>query len=198
MKKGQNFNHPKKDSMIKVQPIVSLDKIQEIKKMLEDSPRDHCLFTMGINTNLRASDLLQIKVDMVKGKKAGQDIEIKEKKTGKLRRITLNKSVIRVIRELIGSTDYKENDFLFKSQRGAVLTVPAVSQKVKTWCRKAKLKGNFASHTLRKTWGYHQRVTFKRGLPELVLCFNHSTQKQTLDYLCIQAEELKEIYMNDL
>ena len=198
MKKGQNYNRPKKGSMIKVQPIVSLDKIQEIKKMLEENPRDHCLFTMGINTNLRASDLLQIKVAMVKGKKPGQDIEIKEKKTGKLRRITLNKSVIRAIRELVVFTDYAEDDFLFKSQRSSALTVPAVSQKVKTWCKKVKLKGNYASHTLRKTWGYHQRVTFKRGLPELVLCFNHSTQRQTLDYLCIQAEELKEIYMNDI
>jgi hypothetical protein len=25
--------------------------------------------------------------------------------------------------------------------------------------------------------------------------FNHSTQKQTLDYLCIQPEEIKEAYL---
>jgi hypothetical protein len=28
--------------------------------------------------------------------------------------------------------------------------------------------------------------------------FNHSTQKQTLDYLCVQPEEIKDIYLNEL
>jgi hypothetical protein len=29
----------------------------------------------------------------------------------------------------------------------------------------------------------------------LMVMFNHSTQRQTLDYLCIQAEEIKDAYM---
>ena len=40
-----------------------------------------------------------------------------------------------------------------------MLTEPTVNQKVKSWCRTINLKGNFGSHSLRKTWGYHQRVT---------------------------------------
>ena len=31
--------------------------------------------------------------------------------------------------------------------------------------------------TLRKTFGYHQRVTFGAGIPELMEMFNHSNQK---------------------
>lgn len=31
--------------------------------------------------------------------------------------------------------------------------------------------------------------------PELMVMFNHNTQRQTLDYLCIQAEEIKDAYM---
>ena len=54
-----NPNHPKKGSSIKVDPIKSLKDIKAIKKLLHDKPRDLCLFTLGINTNLRASDLLQ-------------------------------------------------------------------------------------------------------------------------------------------
>ena len=69
---------------------------------------------------------------------------------------------------------------------------------VKKWCRKINLKGNYGSHTLRKTWGYHQRVTFNVGIPVLMECFNHSTQKQTLDYLCVQPEEIKSVYANEL
>ena len=60
------------------------------------------------------------------------------------------------------------------------------------------LKGNYGSHTLRKTFGYHQRVTFGRGIPELMVVFNHSSQRETLSYLCIQPEEVKSIYLNEL
>ena len=31
-----------------------------------------------------------------------------------------------------------------------------------------------------------------------MVCFNHSTQKQKLDYLCVQSEETKEVYENQL
>ena len=49
-----------------------------------------------------------------------------------------------------------------------------------------------------ETMGYHQRVTHGSGLPELMVIFNHSSQKQTLDYLCVQPEEVKDIYLNEL
>jgi hypothetical protein len=52
--------------------------------------------------------------------------------------------------------------------------------------------------TLRKTFGYHQRVTFNVGVPELMVAFNHSSQRETLEYLCIQPEEVRSIYMNEL
>jgi hypothetical protein len=64
--------------------------------------------------------------------------------------------------------------------------------------RAINLKGNYGSHSLRKTFGYHQRVTFGRGIPELMVVFNHSTQRQTLEYLCIQPEEVKSLYLNEL
>jgi hypothetical protein len=76
--------------------------------------------------------------------------------------------------------------------------VPSVHSLVKSWCRAINLKGNFGSHSLRKTWGYHQRVTFGVDIPRLMVCFNHSTQRQTLDYLCIQPEEIKGVYENEL
>jgi len=50
--------------------------------------------------------------------------------------------------------------------------------------------------SLRKTWGFHQRVSFGTDLPTLMVCFNHSTQKQTLDYLCVQPEEIRNVYEN--
>jgi integrase len=198
MKKAGNYNRPQKGSSIKVEPIKRLKDIETIKKLLSDKPRDLALFVVGINTNLRASDLLRIKASMVRGLKPGDSFELKEKKTGKSRRITLNKTCIETIQKLLASYPYMDTDFLFRSQRRAILTVSSVHNLVKSWCKAIHLKGNFGSHTLRKTWGYHQRVTFGVDLPRLMHCFNHSTQKQTFEYLCIQPEEIKDFYQNEL
>jgi integrase len=197
MQKGENYNHPEKGSSTKVDPIKSTKHIQTIKKLLSDKPLDYALFVIGINTNLRASDLLRIKVGQVKDLKPNDEIAINEKKTKKPRRITLNKAAISAIQGLLTSRQYKDEDYLFTGQRG-VLTVPTVNQKVKSWCSAINLKGNYGSHSLRKTWGYHQRVTFGTDLPRLMVCFNHSTQRQTLDYLCIQPQEIRDVYENEL
>lgn len=197
MGKGENFNHPKRGSTIKVEPIRKKKDIQTIKSLLKDNPRDYALFVIGINTNLRAGDMLGIKASHVKGKKAGDEIEIIEQKTRKRRRITINKSVADGLNFLLSSYEYQDDDPLFMGQRGP-LTVPTLSRMVKHWCKSIHLKGNYAAHTLRKTWGYHQRVTFNVGIPELMVCFNHSTQRQTLDYLCVQPDEIKSIYENEL
>ena len=195
--KIRNLNHPKKGSVIRVDPIRSMKDIKSTRRLLDDQPRNLALFTLGINTNLRASDILAIKAGQVRGLKPMDEIEIKERKTGKLRRITLNKAVIKATDTLLATFPYQDNDFLFRGRRGA-LTVPSLSRLVKNWCKAINLQGNFGSHSLRKTWGYHQRVTFGRSLPELMVCFNHSTQKQTLDYLCIQPEEIRSIYANEI
>lgn len=197
MKSGGNLNHPAKGSTISVEPIKELKDIKSIKQMLSDRHRDLCLFTMGINTNLRASDLLRIKAGQVRHLKVGDDLVLKEQKTGKRRRITLNKAVVTSIQSLLASKQYADEDALFKGQRGT-LTVSSVNRLVKSWCRAINLKGNYGSHTLRKTFGYHQRVTFGVGLPELMVAFNHSSQKQTLDYLCVQADEVRDLYLNEI
>lgn len=197
MQKGQNYNHPVKGSIIKVQPIMALDDINMIKRMLAKKPLDYALFIIGINTNLRASDLINIKVYQVKNLNPGDDIEIVEKKTKKKRRLTLNRSCIEAIQNLISSKQYLDNDYLFKGQRGCI-TVPTVNAKVKSWCRRINLKGNYGSHTLRKTWGVIQRIIHKVDIPTLMVCFNHSNQKQTLEYLCIQPKEIRKVFMNEI
>lgn len=206
------MNHPKKGAMIKVEPIKALKDIKLIKKLLADRPRDLALFVVGINTNLRASDLLGLMVSQVS---AGEEsVRIREQKTGKERHVVLNGAARKAIAEYLkvrGTlTGYAvslwENsnwrkvwaaEPLFIGQRGPI-TVSTLSRMVKSWCAAINLKGNYASHTLRKTWGYHQRVTFGVDLPRLTLCFNHSSQRQTLDYLCIQPEEIQEVFDNEL
>lgn len=101
---GKNPNHPKKGSTIRVDPIREIRDIKSIKKLLADSPRNLCLFTLGNNTNLRASDLLRITAGQVRRCEIGDELSIKEKKTGKHRRITLNRVVVDAIHNLLDSS----------------------------------------------------------------------------------------------
>jgi len=188
-----NPNHPQPGSRIKVEPIRKQADIAYIKSMLVDQPRNLALFTLGINTNLRASDLVRITVNQVDAVAPGESFEIREQKTGKNRRITLNPKTFNVIQPLIDAA-LNPADPLLKSKKGGALTVSSVNRLVKSWCKAAGLRGNYGSHTLRKTWGYH---AWKAGidLPRLMVIFNHSSQKQTLEYLCIQESQIQEVYL---
>jgi integrase len=195
--KGTNPNHPQVGSAIKVEPIRTKKAISDIKQMLGRSPRDLCLFTLGINTAYRANELLSLRVSQVRGLEVGDVLDVKQSKSDRYRQVTLNATAISVVRQLLESRRFEDSDFLFWSQQGQVLRVPTVTNMVKRWCVNAGLKGNYGSHTLRKTWGFWQ---YKRGtpLPLLMEAFGHQTQQQTLAYLCIQAKEVAQIFEMEL
>ena len=200
MRKGENYNHPSAGSTIRVEPIRRVKDIKTIKKLLADRPRDLCLFTLGINTNLRAIDLLALTVGHVRTVRPMREFMITEIKTRKPRHLTLNRQCVEAIAGwLKHHPDPSDEAPLFVGQRGGgALSVPTASRMVKGWCQSVNLPGNYASHTLRKTFGYHQRVRFGVGLPELMVAYNHSTQRQTLDYLCIQEDEIKSMFANEI
>ena len=197
MRKGENFNHPKKGSTVKVEPIQERKDIETIKRILADRPRDLCLFILGVNTALRASDLVRVEAGMVRHLKPGDSFEIREKKTGRLRRITVGKAVVEAVQRLLASRPYEDSDLLFQGKRGPISAI-AVNVLVKKWTRAVNLKGRYGGHTLRKTWGYHQRKSFGVSLPVLMECFGHSSQGITLRYLCLQPEEVEAVYKNEL
>jgi len=195
--KGQNPNHPVAGSTIKVEPIRDKRAISRIKKVLADRPRDLCLFTLGINTAYRANELLSIKVRQVRSLNVGDVLELKQSKTHKYRPVTLNGMAISVIQSWLENSQLQDEDNLFTGQRGC-LTVTTVSTMVKTWCQDVGLKGNYGSHTLRKTWGYWQRTERGTAIPLLMEAFGHATQRQTLAYLGIQSDEIAQIYELEL
>ena len=193
-------NGPDKGDSIKVDPIRDPKDIKLIKKMLADKPRDLAIFTLGINTNLRASDIVKLKVGDVKGLQVGEHFTIREKKTGKERSITLNRTLNDAIHNLLETMpEALDSDFIFQSRKGrSALCVPYLNYLVKSWCRAINLKGNYGSHTLRKTFGYIHRTVFNTDIPTIMTLFNHSTQKQTLSYLGIQERDIQEAYLKEI
>ena len=197
---GENPNHPEPGSTIKVEPIRDVKAIRRIKNILSDKPRDLCLFTLGINTAYRANEILSISNGQVAHLRAGDVLDVKQKKTKKYRGVTVNGTVIKAIDRWIARHPRSLDDDapLFIGQRGNQLTVPYTNNLVKVWCRNVGLNGNYGSHSLRKTWDYQQRVQKNAAIPLLMEAFGHTTQKQTLEYLCIQAEEIRALYDMEL
>lgn len=201
-----NPNHPKLGDTIKVEPIRTVNGISKIKKALAPSPRNLALFVVGINTAYRASELLSIRLKQVRHLQPGDRLEVKQRKTKKYRAVTLNNGSVAAIQGLLEHLDRKalkmrdltwvdDESFLFAGMDPTKsLTVPYLNNLVKKWCRQVNIKGNYGSHSLRKTWGFMQRTKQDTPIPLLMQAFGHASQQQTLAYLCIQDEEIDSIY----
>src|SRR5690625_2725036 len=143
--------------MNEVQPLKNKRDIERIKDALSDSPRNLLLFTIGINTALRVSDILSLRVrDIV-----DTHIMITEKKTGKRKRIKLNAAIRRACRELIPQ-EANSDDWLFPSRKG-----DRPISRIQAWRilnAAAEIAGvniAFGTHTMRKTFAYH---AYKAGV----------------------------------
>lgn len=155
-----NPNHPPKGSRTTVEPIRDKKALARIKNLLAGNPRDLLLLTHGINNGLRAGDLLAIKVEQLRGLKGSETLLVREGKTGRTNVFMLNKSGRKALEA------YRPSDEapLFAYRKGGrALTVGSVNALVKAWCRAAGLKDNYGSHSLRKTFGYHQRTRYGVG-----------------------------------
>jgi hypothetical protein len=73
-----NPNHPKIGDTTKVEPIRT---VNEIKKALAPSPQNFAIFVVDITTPCSASELMSIRLGQVHHLKAGDSLEIKQKKT---------------------------------------------------------------------------------------------------------------------
>ena len=90
-----------------VQPLRTKADIEKIKAALKErNIRDYALFTLGINTGLRVSDLLRLRVkDVVEPTERDVRIkyrlEVTEKKTGKHNDLPINKAARGALREYL-------------------------------------------------------------------------------------------------
>jgi integrase len=172
-----------------VQPIRDLEKIEAIKSILKrQSYRNYFLFVLGINSGLRISDLLKLKVADVKSK---SHIIIQEEKTGKSKRFKINPVLQNEIEEY--TVGMQPNDYLFPSRTGGKVK-PITRFMAYDILNKVAQQVNIdeiGTHTLRKTFGYHfyQKTKDVAMLQEL---FSHSAPSVTLRYIGINQDMMDE------
>ncbi|HUM68449.1 MAG TPA: tyrosine-type recombinase/integrase [Chloroflexota bacterium] len=186
-----------------VEPIRDRNKIAQIKNLLRGQKRfrDLLLFVVGINTALRISDLLELRVEhfLDDHQRIRQRFWIKERKRGKRQEVVVNDSIRETLEEYLAeypaiASDY-EHFIFFNSQANSYLQPIRRGQAWKvitTICQQVGLRGNFGTHSLRKTWGYHARM---QGVDLALIMhkLNHESIAYTRRYLGITDDELQAV-----
>lgn len=182
-----------------VQPLRTKAEIEKVKAALKASSlRDWAMFTLGINTGLRISDILSIKVgDVVdptfRRLRIKERILIVEKKTKKTRDVLLNDSARHALKKYLTSSDlqYKEHYPLFPSRiGGGRMSI----QRVRAWtllntaAKQSGIRENVGTHTMRKTYGY-QLYQAGVDVTRIQNMLNHSSPNVTLRYIGITRDE---------
>ena len=161
--------------------------------LLKHGNQDYAdVWNLGINTALRISDLLSIKMSDVKDK---SELVLIEGKTRKARTIKLNSKAVEIISRR--ATHNPSDAFLFQSHsnRAASLNKPLDRSTV---ARKFKEIGlivgiQLSTHSMRKTRG---AVMYNQGVSIEKICkmLNHSSTAVTLRYIGITQKDISDTY----
>ncbi|EKN1188809.1 tyrosine-type recombinase/integrase, partial [Listeria monocytogenes] len=160
------------------------------------------LFSIGINTAYRISDLLSLKLrdvlEIYRQKvRVKSRLKMTEQKTEKNNSVILTKKLQKDIWDFV-SKEHAEwiaqqdlDHYLFTSRKKNAGEQPLTRQQgwyiISTAGKKAGLE-NLGTHSMRKTFGYH---LYKNGVGlELIqVLLNHSSPKITLRYIGIEQED---------
>lgn len=197
------------------EPIKSMEDILIISDYLVKNQRwrDNMLFIVGINFGLRVSDLVKLRFshlinDNLTFKDRFAILEQKTKNTRKVQKnryVTINMAVIEAVTLYLEHTPgVKLSDYMFRSlsnrcTSNTPLSRMSVDRILKGIADDLGLNVKVSTHTLRKTFAYHQMAMSGNDPRKLLLLqkiLGHSSMSQTLDYIGITRDEIDEAYRN--
>lgn len=188
---------------MKADPIRDKNDIIRIFMLLKGKEkfRDLTMICLGLNTALRASDILKLKWSDVydfENNCIKKYLILVEKKTKKNAQILINddlKKNLLIYKEAI--KDIYEEKYLFASRKGKNRPISRTQmfRIVKEISNELNLKGNISCHSFRKTFGYK---AFKMGISSTLIMeiFNHSSYNITRRYLGIEQDDKDLVYSN--
>lgn len=190
--------------MSTTQPIKKIVEIHKLRQFFYDKGeiRNYVLVTLGINTALRISDLLQLQWKDIwnfEWQRFKEHIVISEQKTGKMANIYLNQQCLESLNELKKKLkdEIEPMEYIFKSRVGRNNHIGRNRAYViiKKACSELGYEGNFSCHSLRKTFGYH---AWEQGASPAVIMsiYNHSSMEVTKRYLSIEQDDKDAVYKN--
>jgi integrase len=167
-----------------VQPIRDAAMVGRLKDAVRrHGDKYYIMLLIGLNTGLRISDILKLKVGDIRDR---THIVLTEKKTGKHKRILIN----RMLRDELASytLDMDADAYLIRSRQGGNRPVTRVRAYMVLNQSAAALRiSEVGTHTMRKTFGYFHYRQF-RDIAILQQIFNHSSPSTTLKYIGINDD----------
>lgn len=176
-----------------VDALRDLEQINAMKNhLMEHSYRDYLLFVVGINTGLRISELLLIKVkELFNGDGEMKDFyHYSELESERRKSVYLNKRVKEAVNSYLDQVNSEQQIYLFQSRKfKQPITRQQAYRIIHDAAVKVGVEGKIGTNSLAKTFGYH---AFKQGVSIALLQkhFNHSTPSETLKFLGITKEDL--------
>lgn len=179
-----------------VEPIRDKVKIHQLYTILSQKDTKYCLLLkFGLNTGLRISDLLPIKLkDICNDNGTFHDyFKLNEKKTGKAKKIKINAALRKEIEAFVKTKKMTINSYLFSSRKGTHIGRVQAYRVLKEAAGHVGIE-NFGTHSLRKTWGYWTYKMSKYNIGLIMDTFNHSSPNITLRYIGINQDQKDELY----
>lgn len=184
-----------------------VDAIKDMKKvnllltyLKGTNERDYLLAKFQLNTGLRISDVVSVKVnDLMINNRFKEYFILNEVKTNKVKHIKINNELRKVIKEYVLANDLGPNAYLFKSKKldeNKEMRHITVTQAYRILKAAAESVGieNFGTHSLRKTWGYFTYKASAHNIGLLMSMFNHSAPSITLRYIGVDQDEKDKLY----
>jgi integrase len=188
-----------------VEPFRTKKDVETIRLFLRGKELKHGLwFWIGVNSALRISDLLSLRLGNIR-KVDGtivNKITLKEQKTGKTKEFPISDKIRTEIQAVIHHYGLKEDDDpLFPSHKkgGSGVLRPIgrsyANQLITEATKMCNIKGNYGSHSMRKSFAY---FAWLQGTDVLLLMdlLNHSSPKDLRRYIGITQEQLNEVYLS--
>ncbi|AIY79490.1 phage integrase family protein [Clostridium botulinum 202F] len=181
-----------------VEPIKDKKKIDSLLTYLKGkNERDYLLCKFQLNTGLRISDVVNVKVsDILTSNINFKDYFIlREQKTSKEKKIKLNDTLKKSLKEYVKQNKLQQNDYIFKSRKGPNNHIsPTQAYRILKSAAENLNIENFGTHSLRKSWGYWTYKASKYNIGLIMDTFNHSSEKITLKYIGIDQDAKGELY----
>ncbi len=170
-----------------------------IGKLERDGEYKFCLlFTIGVFTGLRISDLLKLRFNQFENTEI---LTIKEQKTKKTRRIKINSDLKEIVERIKGRMVVADTDqYIFVNRYGTKpIDKSYVNVKLKELLKQYDivLEGNASSHLFRKTLGNRVLRLNNYSNESVILLmelFGHSSPSITKKYLGIREKEIHDVY----
>lgn len=179
-----------------VEPIRDKTKIKQMYQYLNGKDSKYgVLFKFGLNTGLRISDILPLRVKDILNNNGDfrEYLVLKEKKTGKEKKIKLNTALRKTIQDYVKAQNLSTENYLFPSNKGDHIGRVQAYRVMKDASNVIGVE-NFGTHSLRKTWGYWTYKMSRYNIGLIMDTFNHSSQNITLRYIGVSQDQKDELY----